>query len=928
MRKALLFQHILVLGGFLGVSTGLWGQSYDISGVVTDDENQPLESATVYLQSQEDQTVIDYTITKKDGKFSLQGKTNEPQAIFKVSYVGYADFEKEVVFDKAADAGLQQVILKEDNNTLDEVTVQGTAPPIRVQKDTLEFNVSSFKTKEGANLEDLLKKLPGVTVSRDGSIEVNGKSVSKIKVNGKDFFSDDPKIATKNLPKDLLQKIQVVDTKSKEDEFVGRESDSDDKTINVIIREEDNRGLFSRMTAGAGTDHRFSLNGIANYFKNDLRLSALGSANNINSIGFSFDEVYDAMGRNAYSIMNGAGSSGITKSHSAGLDFVDSWKDKTDLSVDYFYDRASTETASEVQRENILPNRHYFNNSSSTAKNVNNNHRGNVYFEYKPDTLTRISIRPNITANNGFSQSESYTESLDEEGRQLNQSTSAQHSKISGVDFSNRLDVIRKYGRNDGYVKLGFSNRNGDQQSDRYNFTSRDIFDQDGQVSDQSLQDQLIASDRKDNTYTLDAGLRVPLSKAWKLDADYTYTTSHNTSERLLYEHDGEDEYDLLNEDLSSSFISNTEQHKPRVGVVYRGENLSAGLSGGLESIRLKNKEEFTDTRLDNTYNNLFARLYVRYRISQMQSMFFNYSNSRDVPSVTQLQPVTNTTDPLNIITGNPNLKPTLTNRFSLNYNNYDYRSHQGMFAYVRGTYNTNQIVAKTETDENLVRSTTYTNVDGGYDFSMGFRLQKEFMFKDRSSFKPQLGANSSLRKDIGFSNAVKYHSNTFSMGPSLNLEYDIPDIINIDPSYSISYNQTKYGLGNRDNQKYTDHTVQLDMTTYWPEDVVFGSTVSYSRLGETAPGFDKDFVLWNMSLGYKLMGDDGVLKLTVYDLLNQNNATARRTGEDYVQDTQDLVLKRYFMLSFTYKVSKFGGKKSSGFQGGGRGGRHYYRRS
>src|SRR5699024_89479 len=199
------------------------------------------------------------------------------------------------------DVDLGTITMKEENNRLDEVLIVGEAPPISIKKDTLEFNANSFKTKENANVEDLLKKLPGFTVDKDGSIKVNGKDITKIKVNGKDFFGDDPKIATKNLPKDIIEKVQVVDSKTREQEFTGEESASDDKMLNLTIKEENNICFFSRLTAGGGTDHRYSLNGIANYFKKDMRLSALGSSNNINSIGFSFDEVYDAMGRNAFS---------------------------------------------------------------------------------------------------------------------------------------------------------------------------------------------------------------------------------------------------------------------------------------------------------------------------------------------------------------------------------------------------------------------------------------------------------------------------------------------------------------------------------------------------------------------------------------------------------------------------------------------------
>lgn len=899
------------------------GQTYDISGIVKDPTDSELSAATVYLSSAQDSTVIDYTITEDDGKFSLKGKTFEKEVDFYISYTGFENFHKRFSVMEEPELDLGTIKLKEMSNVLDEVLVKGSAPPIRLKKDTLEFNVSSFKTKENATLEDLLKKLPGVTVDNDGKIQVNGKDVSKIKVNGKDFFGDDPLIATKNLPKDILEKIQVVDTKSKSDEFTGRESDSEDKTINVTIREENNKGFFARMTAGAGTDHRFSLNGIGNYFKNDLRLSVLGSANNINSIGFSFDEVYDAMGRNAYSVMNSGGNSGITKSQSGGFDFVNSWGEEVDLSANYFFNRASTVTESEVQRENILPDRRYFSNSNATSKNVNNNHRSDFQLEYTPDTLTRISVSPNITYNKGFSESRSEAESMEEDGRLINTSTSEQQGEIESLNFSNRLDLTRRFGDLGGYYRIGFTNRNSNRKDDRSNYTSRDIYDDEGNLEDQDIQDQLIQSDQTSGNYTLDVGTRIPLSKKWKLDLDYSYTTQQDKNERLVYEADQVGVYDRLNEDLSSDFDFQSFQHRSRAGIVFRDEKLNAGVTGGMESTRLKNREKFTNTTFDNTYNNFFSNVYARYRIDQMKSIFFRYSNQRSLPSVNQLQPVSNTTNPLNIVTGNPNLRPALTNRFSLNFYNFNYRTHQGMFFYVRGNYNTDQIVSRTTTDKDLVRTTTYTNVDGPYNFNIGASAHKEFKFKNKSTLKPSINFNSSLDKNVGFSNGVRYHSNSYSIGPRTGLEYDMPDVVNVDLSYGINDVHRKYSLDSQGDRNFADQDVRLRVTSYWPKNLIFGNDITYNRLGETAPGFERDYVLWNMSLGYEIWDGDGLARIKVFDLLNQNVSNRRTTGEDYIQDTHQLVLKRYVMFSFTYKLSKFGGKRGAPSRGGGyRGGR------
>ncbi len=903
----------LAISFFVAFTTISFGQSYKISGIVKDTTNTPISDATVYVTSVKDSTVINYSITEKDGKFVIDGNTNAQKINFYISFPGFARYRKTLTLkDDGSTYNLGKITLKEMTETLGVVSIQGVAPPVVLKKDTLEFNVDSYKTKADATLEDVFKKLPGVTVDNDGTIKVNGKSITKIMVNGKDFFGSDPKIASKNLPKDLIEKIQVVDAKSRAQEFTGRESDSDDKMINLVVEKENNKGLFARMSAGVGTNDRYSVNGIANYFKQDMRLSALGSTNNINSVGFSYDEVFDAMGRgNARSLMRGMGGGGITKSILGGLNFVDTWGKITNFSANYTYRRPSTRTASKVHTENILPDRHYFTNSNSTSKNVNNSHQGDIRVEYEPDSMTRISIRPQISANNGFSRNESFTESFDADGSKINNSTRERHNKENGVNFSNRVDITRKFGTKGGYVQLEFDNSNNHQNSLQNNYTSRNIYDTIGNLQENKIQDQLIKGDQKSAEYSLEAEARIPVFGNWKLDLEYEYENNKEHNQNLFYEPGtNPDSYDVLNTSLSSNFTTRSITHRPSAGIVYRDDKFSFNLSGGFESVQLKNDEEFSNAHFDNTYNNLFTRLRIRYRIKRGQSLSMYYRRSRDIPSADMLMPVTDKTDPLFIVTGNPDLKPSLSNNFSLNYYNFDFRSHYGMRFFLRGDFTSDAPVSKTTTDAELVRTTTYTNVDGQYNISFGGGIGKMFTLRDNSTIKPHISARASVSKNIGFSNGIKYHANNFTLGPRVSLEYNIPDVINIEPSYNIDYNKSKYSLASQRDRSYTNHIASLEITSYWPKNLIFGNNFSYTHIGETAPGFDNDFFLWNMSLGYKVWGGDGIFKVKVYDVLNQNVSTTRTLGQDFIRDTQQLVLQRYMMFSFTYKFSKFGGKK------------------
>lgn len=914
MRNFYYLLTVLAVASF----TKTYGQDFTIQGRLTDSTQSPLQSATVYVEKAKDSSLVEYTISKSDGRFLLESKTSAEEVIFSVTFSGFTAITKELDLSQQSEYDFGDMEMQPAENELDEITITGRSAPVSVKTDTLEFNASSFKTREDAKLEDVLKELPGVTVDTDGNIKVNGKSVSSIKVNNKEFFGDDPKIALKNLPKELINKIQVVDDKTKSQEFTGEESDSEDKAINLTIDEDKNRGLFARATAGGGTDDRYALSGIGNYFKEDLRLTVLASSNNINSSGFTYDEVFDAMGRNAYAVTSnlsgsfrgsGGSGSGVTKSDNAGLNFVNDWNDKADVEASYFFNRADTRRKTDVRRENILPDRTYVTNSSSKSENKNDNHRFNSEFSFEPDTLTRISVKPKVTTNDGYSTSNTTTKSTAENGDPINEASTQNQAKNSSLDFGNEINFRRKFGDDGGFFGVEFGNQNNTSEEDQYYFTQREIFDDNGELENTEVQDQYIDNDSRLDEYNIGVNFRYPFTEHFLLDVDYDYTSRDQKNKRLVYEKDDNGNYENLNEDLSNNFKSESYNHRPSLGFVFKNKKFYANVSGGFQSVRLKNKDLFTDNSFDNTYENFFANARFRYRVTQAKSLYFRYRNSREIPSISQLQPVTNTTNPLNIITGNPDLKPSLEHSVYMNFNNYDFRTRSGFYIYAKGDYTLDKVTSKTTTDEDLVQTTSYTNVDGAYDASVGGFWNKRNELDERNSLRYDLGVRFKYAKNIGFSNGVKFNSKRFSVGPQVKLKYELEDYILLEPNYSLDYVRNKYSLNGR-NEEYTNHSVGFQVTSFWPENVIFGSDLKYKHIGSVAPGIKNDYVLWNLSLGYKVFGDDGNVKLKVFDVLDENLSTQRQVGNNFVQDTRQLVLEQYMMLSFTYKLSRFGGLK------------------
>ncbi|MCM8569272.1 outer membrane beta-barrel protein [Gramella jeungdoensis] len=893
-----------------------FSQDFKISGKITDNKSQPLEAATVYAEKVIDSSLVSYTISEKDGSFLLQGETEAEKINLFVSYTGYVPHKRALEVESQISLG--NIPLAVMDNTLEEVTLTANRAPIAIKKDTLEFNANSFNTRQDANLEDLMKKLPGVEVDSDGNITVNGKPVSRILVNGKEFFGNDPQIATKNLPKEIIDKVQVTDTKTKSEEFTGKAGDPDNKTINIELKKDKNKGYFARLTAGGGTDDRYELSGIGNYFKEDMRVSLLGSSNNINSSGFSFDEVFGMMGGNARSVRvngdgsfsingNGFGSSGgITKSETGGFNFVNEWENGIELSADYFFGRNDTETRTRVERENILPDSRYFTNSLSQSNLMNDSHRANTRFEIEFDTLTRLSIRPRINANFGSSIRSRDQETLDEDMSLRNSTGTRETEDLESVDFSNRIDFIRRFGSRGSYLQLDLNHSHDRQRNDNF-YYSESLFISDGS-QETEIQDQYIDQDENRNSLEVGASKRSVLADKLFLDINYNFNTSKSTNTRSVFNAEN-GEYTNFNQLLSNDFELISYIHTPNAGINYEGEKWRVDTELGLLNTTLQTNNFIDDVSFDNTFNNVFVDADVRYTIERSKSLHLGYSTRSDVPSVRQLQPVEDRTNPLNIVVGNPELKPTFNQRINFNFRNFDFATRSGFFSYFNLNFTNNQVVAVSSLNEDFVRQTTYTNVDGVVNGYLGASYTKTYK-KDEHEFRYRLRLGANYNHNVGFINAVKYNSDQYTLSPTVFLSYAIDELLEISPRYSLTYNDISYDINRGRDQSYVNHNLSLETTTYWPKNVVFGNDISYNVYGNVSPGFDNTSLLWSTSLGYQFLKEKATIKVKVYDILDQNVDTRRMVGDDYIQDVNNLILQRYGMLSFTYKFSSFGGGK------------------
>lgn len=921
-----MFQKIACFALFLFSIISFGQSTISLKGKIIDKNTSiPLESATIYLKSVKDSTLIDYTISDKNGNFSFKTKKNENAILFKISYIGYNDYSEKIENLKA-DKDFGSIRLEENVSSLKEVVIQSEAPPVTIKNDTLEFNASSFKVRPDANVEALLKQLPGVEIDEEGKITVNGKEVNNILVNGKPFFGKDGKIATQNLPADIIDKVQVTDTKTKEEELSGQDATSDEKTINLTIQEDKNKGVFGKANVGYGTDERYESSLLFNYFRDTQKISVLGSANNINSIGFSMDEIFDNMGggRNnsiwvndngSFGIngMQFGGNNGITQSNMIGLNFADEWaKKKINPNGSYYYSNAETNNNNRTNRINLLPTGNTNTLAESKTKSITDGHNIAMDFEIKLDSTTTLYISPSFSKSEIKNKNTGFDATFDETGAALNENTSDNNWSSQNNSFKNNIYFYKGLKKKGRGISASLNNENSKNDSDLITKTTTTFF-QSGNTDDD--RNQFRIDNSKDDSFRAEIGYNEPLKDSITLNFETTYSYKKSRDVRETYDFDnGLNSYSNYNDLLSNDIISTTSSVTPMVGISLRKKKIRGSISMGTEIINFNNQSTYLSNKTAVNKNYMYPKMngYLSITLGKSKSFYKYYSYEVNLPSANQILPFENLANPLNTVIGNADLKPN--ERYSLytNFNNYDYATKSGFYAYAGGNYNVNQIASSTTYDSDFKATTTYQNIDRAYNTYVGFSLNKSLK-KEKRTFKYGVGLQLGYNYDQGLTNAELFESKGLTLNPRANMSWSIDEMITISPSYRYTYITNDFTNYVIDNTKNFKHSAKLEITSYWPKKVVLGSDFGYNYNSNIADGFQKDFYLWNLSLGYNFFQDKLLAKVKVYDVLNQNISATRTITPTAITDMENTVLQQYAMFSLTYKLEKFGGKKKDG---------------
>jgi hypothetical protein len=872
-----------------------------IRGIVTDSTSgTSLESATISVFEVKDSTLLNYTLSDKVGSFQLRNVPVHIMYKIIISYNGYRTFAKLFRLDSLQrEMKFDTFRLVKSYTELEEVIVTAEKPPVIFKKDTIEFNAGSFNTKTNAVVEDLLKQLPGIEVDKDGNVTINGKAVSKITVDGKEFFGNDPLMATKNLPKDIVDKIQVTDNKSKEAIFNKTTDGTEDKAINITLKKDKKSGWFGRASAGYGSKQRYEAAASVNYFEGKNQLSFIGNVNNTNRV--------NSGGRNNNNRGGGNNGPGITESGSAGINFSTEAGKKLKLNGSYFYNESSTINHTRRKRQNILPDTSFLYISDNLNVNKNDGHNFSFNGDAAIDSVTNVNFQFAFNSRDGRSNSDNnaYSQTLD--GRLINSSNTDYLNNGNGKGLNGNMFISRRL-NNEGRgvtLTIGYNGNTNTGLSDNIGINT---FNNSGSIEADSL-NQRSNDDNRGSSLNMSLSWVEPFSKTLNLVLRTGYTKSNNLSDRRTLSFNNlTGKYDMPDTLLTNSFENQNESVNPGVTLNYNNKKIRAAVGNSVSFLRQDNYSVTKDSLMRQRYINLFPVANLAYQFNNTSHVSLNYNGRNQQPTLQQLQPVADNRNPLYITVGNPGLQPSFTHSFNLNVNAQ--KIEKQIFVYGGANYNitSNQIVQEVYYDSVGRQISRPINTNGNYNGSLYINYGKNWK-KKLWALRLNSSSSVNLGRNTVFSNKIKNLANSYGLSQNVGLNFELKDKFDINPRYSIRYNDTKYSIEQTGQSSSSiTQTLSLDININLTRRIILETDINSNYNSRIAPGFRKQVTNWSAAANWKIFKkEQGTLRLVIYDILKQNTNVYRNISQTFIEDVESDVLQQYFLVSFTYNLKKFG---------------------
>ncbi|MBL7847687.1 MAG: TonB-dependent receptor family protein [Cyclobacteriaceae bacterium] len=907
-------------------------QKFTLRGQAVDTVSSPMPSATVMLLQAKDSALVSFAATDRQGNFELKN-INRGEYQLKITFVGYASAIKEIKSSDFVTPVMELGLLRLEpvSKELDALVIKGEKAPVTVKRDTIEFNAGSFKTKTNANVEDLLKRMPGIEVETDGSIKAQGEQVQRVMVDGREFFGRDPKLATRNLPADAVDKVQVFDKKSDQAVFTGIEDGQREKTINLELKEEKRKGAFGNLMGGLGTEERFQAKGSVNKFTKGEQLSFLGMGNNINEQGFSMDDYMNFSGgsqqmmggggrmtiqldgnnQNGVPLNFGGRQNGIVTNYAGGINTNQDFGTKSKMNASYFYNNLNQNISQVLNRINYLPNGSYDFNQASRQVNQNDNHRANLTLDQQLDSANSFKFMASATLTNSEQSIQSKSQTMNVSGGLQNESIRDSYSKGSGTNLNSSLLFRHRFpkkGRTlSATLTLGLSQTtsNGSLRSDNDFYST---------IPTEKIIEQTNTQKNESQTYGAQFSYTEPLGNRKYLEANYSIRTNLNDVIRDVYNVNSG--VPIYNDTLSNRYKSNYLYNRPGINLRMNRQKFNVTVGASYQHTRLKGDLLLRDTTIDRTFENILPQAHFNYDFTSFKHFRLDYETAMQEPTIQQLQPVIDNSDPLNLSSGNPNLKPGFSHTLRLNYTQFDPASNIGFFAFLTSMYTTNAITYSQSVDpETLVRLTVPVNVADNMRINGNFN----FGFPIRAiSSRISLGPTFTYNRGITLINLKENRSDQRTYGGTIRYDYTFKEVLTLGLSANLSQNKTEYSFNTAQNQQYLNETYSSELNINFLKNYAFNTTFDFYHYRSQTTGFDQTIPLLNLSVSrFLLKNNVGELKLGVVNALDKSMSVSQSATSNYLQQETMNNLGRYYMVSFTYVLNK-----QLNPMGGGRGGR------
>jgi Outer membrane protein beta-barrel family/CarboxypepD_reg-like domain len=912
----------------LGIVTTAFTQTINVNGKISDKKSgETMPGSTVMLLNPTDSSFYKFSSTKSDGSFSIKG-AKAGSYILQISFIGYNSYYKELSLTKdkpVVELGAIQMSTKQA--LLKTVEVVEEIVPVIINGDTVEFNAAAFKTREEDNVAELLKKLPGVEVESDGTVKAQGEEVQKVLIDGKEFFGDDTKTATENLPADMVKSVQVYDDFSDASKMTGIDDGDRTKTINLKIKKDRKKGVFGNITGGGGITAKgtgdfddeegmFNNKLNINKFKNDMQLSVLGMYNNTNEQGFSWEDRVNFSGGGS-SFGRGGGSSGIptnnnpndgfTTTTAGGINWNKDITKKINFSSSYFYNELSKNIFREVDRQYVSDSSDFTTFEQDNENQFNRSHSFKLKYNQQIDSTQDLKVRANFNYSEGNIYSFSTSQSNSNDGTFLNSSNNNNQAIGNNVSGDGNLTYGKRFKKKGRSLVANASFGNSENDKRFFVESQNNFADRFGSITTTNV----IQTQDENNTQINYAGklsYTEPIAKTTYLELSYQRSNYNNEYIKNFYDVPAPST-EVFNSNLSLAYNNNYDYDNYKMNIKFNTEKSKLTIGGAVQKSTLDG--EIVTTNFDTTRINwnILPRLKWNYSFSKSTRINFNYTTNVQEPSLEQLQPTIDNSNPLSLYQGNPNLTNEYRHNARIRFSSFNRFSFVTFFAMLNGTYTKNKITTSQTIDNQFIQTSTPINVDN--DYTLSSFLYFGAPIRPLGS-KINVRVNSSYNKSILFINTVSNNLDMYNNGIDFSIENRGKDIVDLKIGTKINYNTTAYSVNNSLDQTYTTTGLYSELYIDFLKTWTFNTKIEYTKYDGDQFADNPAIPIWRAYISKRfLKGNSGLLKLSIYDILNQNIGINRTSNLNYIEDERVTTLSRYVMLSFTYKVRRFGGKKS-----------------